>query len=195
MLRITEPLLYKLLKTGQTTQYGGYADDGFYEMGVAKEYDVLTLGVYSGHTHIILNALDEPHTNGCVYDRRTQLMWSREACDHLGPAADGKLPWTTNVNGEGIFTYVAAANAALLAGYSDWRVPNCFELLTLMDYEVANALPDPVAFPVFIASPVQTSTTGPSDVTKNMDVDFGNGNVSPSALKTATSRVCLVRGG
>jgi hypothetical protein len=195
MIRVSDLPLYKLLKTGQTTQYAGYNDDGFYEMGVAKEYDVLTLGVYSGHTHIILNALDEPHTNECVYDRRTQLMWSREACDHLGPAADGKLPWTTNVNGEGIFTYVAAANAALLAGYADWRIPNILELLSLPDWEQPTPAPDAAAFPVWpLTDYFYSSTTRPNGVNGVMNLEFGGGIVLPS-LKTDNYFVALVRGG
>lgn len=195
MIRVSDLPLYKLLKTGQTTPYGGYNDDGLYEMGVAKEYDVLTLGVYSGHTHIILNALDEPHTNECVYDRRTQLMWSREACDHLGPAADGKLPFTTNVNGEGIFTYVAAANAALLAGYDDWRIANIFEILSLPDMEVPNALPDVVAFPTIVSGDYyQSSTTKADDVTKVLVVRFHFGYVD-GFVKTSTYWPLLVRGG
>jgi hypothetical protein len=193
MIRVSDLPLYKLLKTGQTTQYGGYNDDGLYEIGVAKEYDVLTLGVYSGHTHIILNALDEPHTNECVYDRRTQLMWSREACDHLGPAADGKLPWTTNVNGEGIFTYVAAANAALLAGYGDWRVPNAFELISLSDFETISGYPDVVAFPVFPNGYFFSSTTWVTAAVGAWGVQFIDGDAS-FTLKTSDNYVILVRG-
>jgi hypothetical protein len=194
-IHLTDLPLYKLLKTGQTTQYGGYLDDGLYERGIAKAYTVLTLGVYSGHTHIILNALDEPHTNECVYDRRTQLMWSREACDHLGPAADGKLPWTTNVNGEGIFTYVAAANAALLAGYSDWRIPNDLELSSLRDMEQPNAVPDAVAFPGWPSSDwFWSSTTQPNGAVNAMVVYFNYGGVG-SIGKAGSYFVALVRGG
>jgi len=43
-----------LLKTGQTTQYNSELDDGFYEMGLAKLYTVLTTGQYSGTTNIDL---------------------------------------------------------------------------------------------------------------------------------------------
>lgn len=42
-----------LLKTGQTTQYSGKADDGFYQKGVAKSYTVLTTGTFTN--------IDLPH--------------------------------------------------------------------------------------------------------------------------------------
>jgi hypothetical protein len=195
MMHLSDNPFYKLLKTGQTTQYAGYADDGFYEMGVAKEYDVLTLGVYSGHTHIILNAKDEPHDNACVYDRRTQLIWSRYIPVVVGPAADGKLPWTTNVNGEGIFTYVAAANAALLAGYSDWRIPNLIELQTLTYLEAASGIVNAVAFPVWpLGDWMFTSTTRPDSVLNALGHVVAQGR-SYDLLKTATNFIALVRGG
>jgi hypothetical protein len=196
MLHLSDIPLFKLLKTGQTTQYGGYNDDGLYEMGIAKAYTVLTLGVYSGHTHIILNAIDEAHDNACVYDRRTQLMWSRYLPHHVGPNVNGSLPWTTNVNGEGIFAYVAAANAALLAGYGDWRVCNMTEMLSLFDIEAPNAYPDVVAFPNHqVDLQYWTSTTRPDTVTNAFWVQ----HVYPYTyfdLKTLnTFFLMLVRGG
>jgi hypothetical protein len=195
MLRITEPLLYKLLKTGQTTQYAGYNDDGFYEMGVAKEYDVLTLGVYSGHTHIIMNVRDEPHGNACVYDRRTQLMWSRYVPVVVGPAGNGKMSWTTNVNGEGIFAYCGLANAALLAGYSDWRIPNVFELFSLPDEEQPSGLPNAVVFPVWPADFCWTSTSLAFATVQALGVNFSWGHVYPDTKTNANEFCVLVRGG
>ena len=43
-----------LLKTGQTTQYSGELDDGYYEIGLTKRYEVLTLSQYSGTSNIDL---------------------------------------------------------------------------------------------------------------------------------------------
>jgi len=136
-----------LLKTGQATQYGGYLDDGYYEKGLSKRYTILTLGQYALTTGITLNAKTDAHSNNCVYDQRTKLMWSRYVSGSVGPGSNGKLPWTTNVNGEGIFPYAEAANAALLAGYSDWRVPNDFELASLRVMEAPSSMPDASAFP------------------------------------------------
>ena len=185
----------KLLKTGQLTQYGGYNDDGFYEMGISKRYTVLTLGVYAGHTHIIMNGKDEPHDNACVYDRRTKLMWSRYFPHHVGPAADGKMPWTTNVNGEGIFAYCVLANAALLAGYSDWRIPNLLETMSILDLEAPTAFPNAVAFPSVPSTDyVWTSTTRPSLIINAMTAIFEHG-FGYIHTKTDDRFMMLVRGG
>jgi len=43
-----------LLKTGQTTQYDGELDDGYYEAGIAKSYTVYTTGQYAGTSNIDL---------------------------------------------------------------------------------------------------------------------------------------------
>jgi hypothetical protein len=42
------------LKTGQTTQYSSELDDGYYQTGIAKSYNVLTTGQYSGTTNVDL---------------------------------------------------------------------------------------------------------------------------------------------
>lgn len=183
-----------LLVTGQTTQYGGYADDGFYQLGTARSYTVLTLGAYAGNTNITLNAKVEAHANACVQDNVTGLMWSRTVSGpNVGPANNGLLPWTTNGAGEGIFTYIAAANAAGLAGYADWRVPNDFELLSLRNMEVPNALPDAVAFPAWPIAFIWTSTTTPININNAMEWRFDWG-INTFVAKTNTRNCALVRG-
>lgn len=184
-----------LLKTGQTTQYGGYADDGYYQKGLSKKYSILTAGQYAGTTNITLNAKTDAHSNNCVYDQRTKLMWSRYATGSIGPASDGKLPWTTNGDGEGIFTYADAANAAKLAGYSDWRIPNSIELTSLRATKAANSNPDPTAFP----SPswnkeLWSSTTLSQADTYAHYISFVYGDDYRDS-KAATYYVALVRGG
>lgn len=136
-----------LLKTGQITKYVN-GDDGDLEFGVAKSYTVLDTGQYSGTTNITLHGHTETKSNNCVRDNVTGLTWSKNQSASLG-YFDGKgytggLPWTTNGDGEGIFTYVAAANAASFAGNADWRIPNFTELASLVDYETG--LFDAVAF-------------------------------------------------
>jgi len=190
-----ERILGGLLKTGQTTQYGGYEDDGFFEKGLSKQYTVLTLGQYAGTTSITLNAKTDVHSNNCVYDRRNKLMWSRYVAGSVGPGSDGKLPWTTNANGEGIFAFAAAANVALLGGYGDWRIPNEVELPSLKDMEKPDAAPDATAFPGWPTSDsLWMSTTRPSDETYARIIYFATGNAG-NGLKTERVFVALVRGG
>ena len=43
-----------LLATGQTTQYSSEPDDGYYQSGIPKRYEVLTTGQYSGNANIDL---------------------------------------------------------------------------------------------------------------------------------------------
>lgn len=187
----------RLLKTGQTTAYGigSTADDGYHEKGLAKAYDVLTSGQYSGTTNITINAKTDAHSNNCVVDKVTGLMWSRYASASVGPTSNGLLPWTTNGSGEGVFTYAAAANSASLAGHTDWRVPNIFELYSLCDFEATTAAPDSTAFPSFsTSSSYYTSTTGPNLTTGAIFMQFSGGAVSRQD-KALTGLVLLVRGG
>ncbi len=181
-----------LLATGQTTKYVD-TDDGDLEKGIVKAYSILTTGQYSGTTAITVNGKTDNHANACVLDTNTGLMWSRYASATLGPNNNGTLPWTTNANGEGIFTYVAAANAASLAGYSDWRVPNIYELLSLCDYEATTAYPNSTAFPSWPNS-VFGTTTNPNAPSSTLYLFYANGTVV-SAAKTNTQSCALVRGG
>ena len=184
-----------LLKTGQLTQYGGYQDDGYFKKGLSKLYTILTTGRYSGTTAIVLNAKTDTHSNNCVYDQRTKLMWSRYVAASLGPASDGKLPWTTNGSGEGIFDYAAAANAALLAGYSDWRIPNPIELISLATREPPDAKPDPTAFPTWPATTTTWSSSTATNAAVNAyPVSFAYGRIDTQD-KGDNCYVVLVRGG
>jgi len=188
-----------LLKTGQTTSYGSGSgvDDGGYEVGIAKRYTVLTSGQYSGSTNITINGKTDAHSNACVEDIETGLMWSRTVSASVGPTSTGALPWTTTGSGgtaEGIFPYVAAANAAALAGYSDWRIPNDVELQSLREMEAGNANPDATAFPSgWTTITVWSSTTQPNNTANAMATLFlpgSNGNQT----KTTANFCALVRG-
>lgn len=185
-----------MLATGQTTSYGSGAgvDDGALQKGVAKSYTVLTADQYSGTTNITINSKTDAHSNECVVDNNTGLMWSRTVSASVGPTSNGLLSWTTNANGEGIFTYCAAANVALLAGYSDWRIPNIYELFCLYNMQATSSAPDTTAFPVWSSGAlVWASTTRPNLTTAAHQAVSGSGSVSTN-IKTTTATAALVRG-
>ena len=186
-----------LLKTGQTTSYGSGAgvDDGGYEIGIAKRYTVLTTGQYSGTTNITVNGKTDAHSNACVEDIETRLMWSRTVSASVGPTSTGALPWTTTGSGgtaEGIFPYVAAANSAALAGHSDWRIPNDLELQSLREMEAPNANPDSTAFPTGWTGTVWSSTTQPNNTANAMATIFSSGT-NGSPVKTTANFCALCR--
>lgn len=256
----------RLLRTGQTTQYSGKLDDGYYEKGLAKAYTVLSTGAYSGTTNIDLihlTAADisftaatkkisqvaaglaifltgdiivitgsvsndgvytvatggvaaeivttealvdeaagasvsiakrEAHSNNCVLDQNTGLMYSRYVAGKMGGASDGKLPWYDATKPYDAFTYAAAANTASLAGYTDWRVPNDAELMNLRDMEAPTAVPDATAFPSWPSGDwVCSATTRPSDTSNASVVLFSLGGVYP-ITKVTLYFVVLVRG-
>ena len=83
----------RLLKTGQADSYAT-GDDGDLELGLEKNYTVLSTGQYSGNTNIVINGKTHALSNNCVKDNRTGLMWARyvPAAD-IGPANNGLLFW------------------------------------------------------------------------------------------------------
>ncbi len=183
-----------LLATGQLTQYGGYDDDGKLRKGLSKLYTILTTGQYAGTTSITLYNKTDLISNNCVYDRRTKLMWSRYPSDGLGTSSNGRLPWTTDANGQGIYAYVAAVNAAKLGGYSDWRIPDDAELASVRDMEAPTGVPDSTALPGWpTTESFWASTTIPSTTTSAVILGFINGNLG-SGGKTTVRFVPLVRG-
>ena len=96
---------------------------------------------------------------------------------------------------QNIYAYCAAANAALLGGYGDWRIPNRTELGGLLGGEVPNAVPDAAAFPGWPTYPATwSSTTRPDTVSAAIAARFDTGSMS-YIDKTIAYFVALVRGG
>lgn len=256
----------RLLKTGQTTQYNSELDDGYYEAGFAKAYEILTAGQFSGTVNvdlihltnagisfdsgtkeirgaglmgifvagggetivvtgsvsndgvyttasadankIVVNealadeaagatvsiAKRESHSNNCVLDLMTGLIWMRYGSyspGKMGTAGDGKMPWTGQLYD--IFQYCAACNTASVGGYSDWRVANINEQASIADYGTNNSLPDTTVFPSFPNDTVWSSTTVHDTTTwaKCYEGDY----VIYLRVKTTLCYVMLVRGG
>lgn len=135
----------------------------------------------------------EAHSNNCVLDLNTGLMWSRYYSDKVGASSDGGMPWTGQLYD--IFAYCIAAIAASLGGYTDWRVCNQRELESLLVRETAGSIPDSIAFPGWVAGEIRTSTTYKGDTTIAF-VLMDNGIIGIDRAKTiGYCKAILVRGG
>lgn len=182
------------LKTGQTLLYEP-GDDGDLEEGIARDYTILTTGLYSGTTDIVINAKTHALSNNCVIDNSTDLMWARFVpLGDIGPDSNGKLLWKDAANAEDIWSFLAQANANSLAGYNDWRVPNHFELASILDLGTSNPCIDTTTFPSTPAAYHWTSSTHPTNSAYAFNVNFTIGSVFDRDKGTAKFSVRLVRG-
>ncbi len=183
--------------TGQTVQYSSMDDDGYFEKGYARIYVALTTGNYAGTTNITVNSKVIAMENACVIDQNSGLMWMKYTPDSdIGSGNNGKLYWIDAVNNEDIFTFCDAANAAGLAGHSDWRVPNVFELLSLVVEDAGIGAPyiDTTYFQG-ISNFYWSSTTWAGGNTHALYVNFGIGIMANRVKDTNAEYVRLVRGG
>jgi hypothetical protein len=120
----------EVLKTGQTSCYGtlnpwpqidctGTGQDGELQQGLARSYT--------------------DNGDGTITDNRTGLMWEKLSDD--GSIHDwNDVPPSRSA----AFGKVAALNSASFAGYTDWRLPNINELLSLVNYGHTYPAIDPV---------------------------------------------------
>jgi hypothetical protein len=114
--------LAPLLQTGQTTSYGP-GSDGDLQEGVVRSYT--------------------DNGDGTITDNKTGLMWEKK--DQSGGIHDWGNTYTwsgasygsTNVmDGTITTTFLAALNAgAGFAGHTDWRIPNRFELESIVNLQ------------------------------------------------------------
>lgn len=180
------------LKTGQTTPYGT-GSDGDLQKGVARRY------VDNG--------------DGTITDTQTGLMWEKK--DQSGGIHDWSNAYTwsgasygiTNVmDGTMITWFLAALNGGGgFAGYTDWRIPNVNELLSIVNYQNNEPAVDPVFNTACAASCTVTScsctmwytwssTTLQSNPSNAWFVYFGWGGADAYG-KNQPSSVRAVRGG
>lgn len=188
-----------LMHTGQTTNYtpAGYTcvDDGGEGRGEPHYYTVFSTGQYSGTTDIILNAKTETKSNNCVLCNINGLMFSRTASGSVGPASDGLLYWDDSaVNNEDIFAYCDAANTASYAGHTDWRIPNCVEIHSLLHRQGTAPYVHTTSFPVFPSSFMWSSSTRPDNTAIGIVMSTAVAAVSSSGKTAVTWPTILVRG-
>ena len=92
------------------------------------------------------------HGDGTVTDLHTGLMWEKK-CSGCGGLHDvrKRLRWSGNGRERTIWDWLDAVNGngkAGFAGYSDWRIPNVTELMSIVDYgRSAPATYPPLAVP------------------------------------------------
>jgi len=147
------------------------AQDGSYASSVSTMSFTIYNGVDWGGTA----------TSSVTVDNRTGLMWVHRTAD---AGISGTHTW---------LNALAACEGLPYAGFSDWRLPNARELLSLVDY-VVDAEPkiNTTYFPGTVSNYYWTSTTSGSSYAWRMNFTTGMlGNYS----KTGNYYVRCVRAG
>ena len=120
------------------------------------------------------------HADGTVTDERTGLMWEQRPSDTRYSWADA-----TGVR-------IAELNASTLGGHTDWRLPELWELVSLVDYARSNPAIDPLLS--CQSTTYWSATTYQPSPSTAWGVYFYDGYVS-AYNKSFSSAVRGVRGG
>jgi len=125
-----------------------------------------------------------------VTDNRTGLMWKK--CSK-GQTNDSTCTGAASTN---IWSAVLTQCTSLTnpGGYTDWRLPNVRELMSIVDYSVGSPSIYAAHFPNTVASYYWTSTSYVSDPSAAWRVLFSYGQVS-NFSKTTNHYVRCIRGG
>jgi len=164
-----------LPKTGQTIEYVA-GDDGTYEAG----WWVKKLNA-NNRTRFVVKTI-----NGdvVVFDRSTGLCWAMDG-NEAGCNNGAVITWPNAI---------IYANGLDFAGFTDWRLPNVFELNTLVNYTLTNP---PLLEPPFSNTAVDgywTATTYKAADTFAWRVKFTNG-ATYTIVKTDSMYMRCVRKG
>lgn len=166
-----------LPKTGQRQPYGGN-DDGVCQAGwwVGREN-------YNNRQRWILKIIA---FRSIVFDRATGLMW----------AANGNAEGCNNGVGLNWNDAIDYCNALDFAGFTDWRLPNAKELMSIVNYGLLSPAPliDEPPFMNTVADNYWTSTTFRITTTSAYYVKFSNGVVFTQG-KINENFLRAVRGG
>lgn len=146
--------LWGTAKTGQTVKYRT-GDDGDLEKGYPK----------SGARFV-------DNGDGTITDNATGLMWVQDPSQLGGswgsPGSPSYINWNIAVD---------LCSSLVYAGYSDWRLPNIKELLSLVDYSKSNPAIDTAFFLNMQNAPYWSSTTRKDSTSYKWQVFFNEGYV------------------
>ena len=168
------PLTRGLPKTGQVTQHAA-GDDGTYEAG----WWVGRLNA-NNRVRFILSTIGG---DDIVIDRATGLMWARNG-------------WAAGCNNGNLLDWAASivyANGLTFATFSDWRIPNSLELVSICRYDLWN----PSINPLFIntnSGPYWTSTTRPDAITNAYGINFWGATLGTWDKETTLRLRCVRKG-
>lgn len=125
--------------------------------------------------------------NGTITDNRTGLMWAK---DGYGAGANYGygMAWANAIT---------FASTCTLGGYTDWRLPNVKELISIVKYSGTAPFIDATYFPNTYSGYYWTSTTNPADTSTAFVVGFVGDTYFPVSYyaKTGLDYLRLVRGG
>lgn len=121
-----------LLKTGEYDTLYGAGSDGVLQKGISRSYT--------------------DNGDGTITDNRTGLMWEKK--DESGGIHEARnfYTWSSAYGGfmmDGTITttFLATLNSGGgFAGYTDWRIPNRFELESLIDLAIPTFTIDPIFY-------------------------------------------------
>ncbi len=131
-------------------------------------------------------------SNNTVLDNNTGLTWTRDC-----PTKFGNADLKTFYTGKDydIFQYCAAANDVSLGGHNDWRVPNLYEMFSLVLNGTKYLYLDATAFPSNYRY-LPTSTSRSDNVINFCLIDAHFPNISASnKISSSINYPLLVRGG
>jgi len=122
--------------------------------------------------------------DGTVSDTLNCLQWQQPAADTTGDGFPDTMNWQAAID---------YANSLSLAGHDDWRLPNIYELLSILDYSQYRPAMDEAVFPQTEPYYFWSSTVYPDSTNKSWTVYFSNGYDS-GRLQNYPSYVRAVRG-
>jgi len=123
---------YPVPATGQVESYRARRDDDAPGPVAVPDDGALRAGAPLGY---------RDNGDGTITDLTTELTWEKKCsgCGSLHDTAD-RYRWSGDGTAETVWDWLDAVNAeggTGFGGYSDWRIPNVTELMSIVDYGAA----------------------------------------------------------